>query len=148
MTYIGLPVPAQGLLGIFGNPIRPGQSCPICGKFHSRQDYQPCYTTYLKARLSSDPLNVEWAERIAKQARLEIPYRLDAWLIGLVGESLSCPDCGDNDPLCHGRVLERAAKWSLSQQLCESCKTSKAVHYLEGHLLCESCREMLEEVWE
>ena len=50
--YIGRS--GRGKDGDYGNPIRVGISCHICGKTHGKGETLLCYEVYLKNRLSVD----------------------------------------------------------------------------------------------
>lgn len=91
-VYIGRP--GRGRDGYFGNPIRVGHPCVICGTRHGRDNWLiQCYRVWLWRRLNADP---EFRDRVRD----------------LHGKALGCfckrPDGGG---LCHGDVLAAAADW-------------------------------------
>lgn len=52
-VYIGRP--GSGTAGPFGNPVKRGEVCPVCGEVHSTPGSTlPCYETYLLLRLAAD----------------------------------------------------------------------------------------------
>jgi hypothetical protein len=81
-----------GRTTIYGNPIRVGQNCRWCGKFHQYAvDTLSCYEEYLNSRMFVD-------ERFR-----------DAVLL-LKGKKLWCPGCALDSTNCHARLLEIACK--------------------------------------
>lgn len=85
-VYIGRP--GKGLDGYFGNPIRKGSTCYLCGKVHTAgASTLPCYKAYLKLRIGNDP---------AFKARVK----------ELHGKTLVC-FCKPN--ACHGDYLARVS---------------------------------------
>ena len=52
-VYIGRG--GRGQDGYFGNPVKVGESCPICGVKHKSKKTLPCYRTYLMTRIAKDP---------------------------------------------------------------------------------------------
>ena len=80
-VYIGRA--GRGQSGYFGNPIKVGEPCPVCGKRHSRAATLVCYRQYLMRRVQSDPL---FKERI----------------MALHGKTLGC-FC--KPKTCHGDIL-------------------------------------------
>jgi hypothetical protein len=53
-VYIGRP--GKGEPGYFGNPIRVGDVCFVCGKRHTSGAFTiPCYRDYFYSRLAKDP---------------------------------------------------------------------------------------------
>lgn len=45
-----------GASGVYGNPSVPGRVCPVCTRVHATPgETLPCFTTYLRDRMASDP---------------------------------------------------------------------------------------------
>lgn len=83
-AYIGRA--GHGQNGYFGNPIRLGAHCPICGEYHQRPgDTLVCYEIYFQRRLETDP---DFKRRVLE----------------LRGKKLGC-FCKPNP--CHGDVIAK-----------------------------------------
>lgn len=53
--YVYCGRPGRGQDGYFGNPVKRGQPCPVCGKIHhDNGSTLPCYREYLLNRLETD----------------------------------------------------------------------------------------------
>lgn len=90
-VYIGRA--GRGHDGYFGNPVRRGIRCSICGDVHEAAAATiPCFIEYFQSRLASDPT-----------------YR--ARVLGLQGKRLGC-FCAP--ARCHGHVI---AAWTDMQAL-------------------------------
>ncbi len=84
VIYIGRA--GRGQSGVFGNPVRVGQPCPVCRNVHpDGGSTLPCFRLYFRRRLASDP-----------QFRRAV--------LGLAGQRLWCPGCRGR-LLCHGQVM-------------------------------------------
>lgn len=91
VVYVGRA--GRGQDGPFGNPVRIGWKCPLCGHVHNDAGSTlPCFKRYLWNRINSDA-----------------PFR--ARLRALDGKTLFCPGCPKGSPTCHARVLEAAIAW-------------------------------------
>lgn len=89
-VYIGRA--GHGYDGRFGNPIRVGDSCPVCAKVHRAPGGTlACYDKWLRQRVAEDPA---FAAEVA----------------ALAGKRLGC-FCAPRP--CHGRLLERVA-WEIN----------------------------------
>lgn len=85
-VYIGRA--GHGKLGYFGNPIRPGTECFVCGEIHRKGETLTCFRSYVEQRIAVD-----------------LPYR---WAVAaLHGQTLGC-FCKPHP--CHGDVLEDIAR--------------------------------------
>lgn len=86
-VYIGRA--GHGHDGRFGNPIRTGQRCAVCGKTHwTPGSTLACYDKWLRQRVVEDPV---FAAEVAT----------------LAGKRLGC-FCAPRP--CHGRLLEAVAR--------------------------------------
>lgn len=85
-VYIGRA--GHGLDGYYGNPVIPGERCPVCSAVHvEKGDTLPCFWRYAEARMKDDPT---FAARVRE----------------LRGKTLLC-FCKPKP--CHGDVLARFA---------------------------------------
>lgn len=100
---------------IYGNPVKVGTSCPLCGKLHGQiSDVLVCYRRYLFWRLNPDTeaLGQKVVRRVYRMSGADISaaqFKKD--VLALDGKILICPRCGVNHPNCHGRILENAIVW-------------------------------------
>jgi len=86
-VYIGRA--GRGFTGEFGNPVKTGETCSVCGKIHSRPgDTIECYRAWLEKEVVE---NQEFREKVAR----------------LAGKTLVC-FCVPRP--CHGNVLEEIAE--------------------------------------
>lgn len=100
---------------IFGNPVKKGLSCAVCGKVHSDIDLVlACYRRYLAWRLTPAQ---EHLGKIASSRCKQMPGKemgaveFRKAVLVLDGKVLICPGCGKDAPKCHGRILESAIAW-------------------------------------
>lgn len=104
---------------IFGNPVKRGVSCAVCGEIHSDIDsVLVCYRRYLAWRLS--PRNEHLGKVAARRCKQLPGQELGALefrkaVLALDGKVLICPGCGKDAPKCHGRILEAAIAWLKSE---------------------------------
>lgn len=86
-VYVGRP--GHGERGYFGNPIRVGARCVVCGQTHrDGASTLPCFEAWARRRMATD---AEYREAVR----------------GLRGKVLLC-FCAPNP--CHGDVLVRLAE--------------------------------------
>lgn len=92
-VYIGRA--GKGRDGYFGNPVRRGKECPVCGETHyDRGETIRCFRKYAKRRGRKDP---EYRQKVA----------------ALHGKTLGCL----HDGPCHGQVLAKyAERWYLQEK--------------------------------
>jgi len=95
-VYVGRA--GHGHDGYFGNPIRVGKQCPVCGGVHRKGGGTLyCFEQYARQRMQEDP---EYRRRVK----------------GLKGKVLGCFCAGEApltsaEPLrCHGQVLAALAE--------------------------------------
>jgi hypothetical protein len=86
-VYIGRA--GHGMPGTWGNPIKPGETCFICGEIHQAAETLGCYEIYLKQKLCEQ----EFRERF----------------FALRGKALAC-FCAkkkgfSKNVICHGQVM-------------------------------------------
>lgn len=84
-VYVGRP--GKGQEGYFGNPIRVGEDCFVCGNVHGKGETLGCFEAYVRQRLAVDP---EYKARVK----------------GLQGKLLGC-FCKPRP--CHGDILAKYA---------------------------------------
>jgi hypothetical protein len=98
---------------IYGNPVKIGRVCPVCGDTHnSPGSTLDCYKKYLFARICGDPAKAKWGEQIALRGSVRLrPGNFADQLMKLLDEELFCPGCGIGLPTCHARIIERAIDW-------------------------------------
>jgi hypothetical protein len=85
---------------IFGNPVKVGQSCVICGKVHpTNSSVLPCYRVYLWKRMNED---VDFLASLTELALSPDVKALACWCK---------PDA------CHGDILVNAIEWIRNKEL-------------------------------
>lgn len=86
-VYVGRA--GHGQDGYFGNPVRTGETCPVCGEVHrERGETIACFEVYARRRMQTDPT---YARRVRD----------------LRGKVLGC-FCKPKP--CHGDVLVKLAR--------------------------------------
>ena len=91
-VYIGRA--GRGFTGDFGNPVKVGETCPVCAGVHKKPgDTLPCYRTWLENEVLN---NREFREKVGL----------------LAGKTLVC-FCHPKP--CHGEILEATANLLSSE---------------------------------
>ena len=105
----------------YGNPIKRGSSCPLCGVVHSGiEAVLLCFRRYLWWRISGNGPGRLVARRTTPRPLPDsdmLPDQFRAALLELDGFVLVCPGCGVNVPNCHARILEEAIVWLKARKI-------------------------------
>lgn len=90
---------------VWGNPVRIGKTCPVCGGMHTDAGKTlPCYKLYLWRRLRDD------SGFRAEFTKLALVVRAG----GELGCACGCSSWGKPFPNCHGGIMVEAMAWLLS----------------------------------
>jgi hypothetical protein len=105
----------------YGNPIKLGSFCPLCGKVHTDiDDVLVCFKQYLWWRITGNGPGSLVARRTLPRPLPDSDMSPDKFreaLFELEGKVLMCPGCGVNAPKCHARILEAAIVWLKSGEI-------------------------------
>lgn len=86
VSKLGPGVVNIGRSGLFGNPVKVGAVCPVCGSVHRRPGSTlHCFRLYFRYRVATCP-----------------SYR--AAVLRLAGQQIWCPGCRGRHT-CHGHVI-------------------------------------------
>lgn len=105
----------------YGNPVKRGSSCLLCGQLHTViEDVLTCFKRYLWWRMTGNGPGSLVARRTTPRPLPDsdiLPDLFRAALLELDGKVLMCPGCGVNARDCHARVLEAAIVWLKTSEI-------------------------------